>query len=183
MQQQEIIALFKNLQTYVEGAFEEITTKLEEMQQEINQLKKQQVLQQQQPKQNIRYDFSVVNTIKLPLEEGLNYLNDHKMERDLDLILRVYVKEVEQPSIRYISKNQYQYWSKEEWIEDNKGEFITRRLILCLVSYYRSLLNEPTIMKDHKLYISHSDYITYTVNGKAMKTYLGNELKKHIVKH
>lgn len=118
-----------------------------------------------------------ITKIKHDYDDGLKFIKEHNIECDVELIKKIYVTNVHEPSIRYVNRNVYQYWIDGMWKDDLGGKYIAKTIARCLASYYKTVIG--SLLKQNEVYLEHMTYIGKMETEKYQKD-LANELKRII---
>ena len=113
--------------------------------------------------------------IKLSYDQGLRSVSEKDIQTDINIIKRVMITDVSEPSVRFVGRGLFQYWKDYRWIDDPNGSYILKVLLQCLSSFYRASINLIK-EKNSKDFIGTMRYVD-TMTSSSYRSKFLNELK------
>ena len=127
--------------------------------------------------------ISEFKKIKVDLTENeiQSALEKHSIASDFSILYSIYFNcnKLYYP-IRYISKNNYQYWSNNNWNDDKDGKYIKKICIDTLQSCYLRFNKYEKYIDNNDIYIKNQEYISSITHDEKYKTRLLNKITECI---
>jgi len=89
----------------------------------------------------VKRNFSIYQ-IPYDRKYGIKKLADKNMTSDLIVITKFYVSDMNDPHVRYIGRNTFQYWNDSMWNDDIGGKHTGNIIMRTLKNYYAACNNE-----------------------------------------